>query len=97
MAEPWGLELLLQDAPLPQAGGHAGGEDLSAAFEAEDLLLPELPTWTADAGARGMRCLDSGHGAECSRCACSLDERLRRSALTRARVAAQLHAAATSG
>jgi hypothetical protein len=67
MAEPWALELLLNDAALP-----AGADDVSGAFADgdEELLLPELPelpTWTADGGARGLRCLESSHGAECSR------------------------------
>ena len=64
MAEPWALEMLLGETALPDGGDHVSG-----AFDDgdEELLLPELPTWVPDAAARGMRCLESSHGADCSR------------------------------
>lgn len=65
MAEPWALELLLGEAALPAAAQHVSG-----AFDDadEELLLPELPSWVPDGAARGLRCLESAHGADCSRC-----------------------------
>ena len=60
--EPWALELLLEPHVMPGVPAES-----SPAFDDDEaLLLPELPTWAA--GARSLRCLETAHGAECTRC-----------------------------
>lgn len=63
MAEQWASLVLPDDAPA--VGGAEGG----AAYELDELLVPELPTWEAGAGGQGaLRCLETAHTGDCTRC-----------------------------